>query len=184
MKIYILIVCLLFVSCTSTGKNNVNSSSDSIVNQTEDKGGRDLDEIKYSFKDYFYSEFLLLQAIDNTCPDLSNLESKENNIWNYEQELRNLLKQKPYIVDSLLYELRKRKDFDIQFNKIGIWCDTYIMVSSITARMKDWYISSPEVLYKIPDTKKIIRSFLQIKEQDWGSLSGTQFSELPYKVCN
>jgi hypothetical protein len=186
MKIYILIASLLFVSCTSNGKNNGNdnANNDSIVVQRETKlEDNCLYEIESSLKNY-YSDFLLFKAIDNIRPDLSNLESNEGYIWDYEQGLKTMIKQKPYIVDSLLYELKKGKDYEVIVRKISIWCDTYVMVSTMVFNITDWYIDPDEALYEIKDTKKIIRSFLQTKEQDWGSLSESQMSEIPYKICN
>jgi hypothetical protein len=125
-----------------------------------------------------YASDLLTRAIDHVV-----YKKEPCNYFDYNDSIGALLKERPTVVDSLLYTIQEQKnDKENVFKNIGVWCDTYVILS--TYMNIDELFSVEEILWEIPCTKKIIQSYLSSPLQDWGSLSEEQLYSLPHKICN
>lgn len=132
-----------------------------------------------SFLKERYSDILIYKAIEHSVAGYSVLSNRMGYL-DYNEHVSGVISKNPQIVDVLLDSLsKKNKEFIFD---ICIWCEVYTIID-IPVRVEE-VVFLEEIIYDIPQTNFLIQSFLQRKEQDWGSLSTLQLYELPYAVCN
>jgi hypothetical protein len=113
---------------------------------------------------------------------ISTYDKDVSDYFSYNDSIDALLKDRSSIVDSLLCVVRQVNLANSTFKNIGVWCDTYVILSTYM-NMRGFF-SVEEVLWEIPCTKRIIQSYFNSPLQDWGSLSEEQIYSLPHKICN
>ena len=152
-----------------------NYTSAQVLEQKEITGNR--------FLKTHYSDVLLLKAIVSLNGDIAKkhniIKYNEDNVFKYDDYLNYLISKNASLVDKLLSEIKYPR---VGLAKIQIWCDAYIFTSY--ERTSEKSLCFEEILYNCKETKHIIKSFLQVEAQDWGSLSSSQIWILPYKFSD
>lgn len=134
---------------------------------------------KYSEKTVFFALYSLEKE------DNKNLNSKINAFkWG------ELFRAKPDTVGYIFMSYEKKLlGFDKNTQKqklkrLDEWISIYLMFNSLIGMEYKEPVYSEEIIFELPETKHLLKKYLESPAQDWGSLDVAQISELYFDFVN
>lgn len=182
---YIIFVQLIFLGCTNRGIKHTDSSNDILLQvKTEMPEYKNNGFTGFYKLHNIYSDRVLIYAIDHIGrnEDIKNVILPFDIDYSlYDRSIDSLLVNRPDLLNELLDSVYLNSQRDILIKHVYNWCYTYTLLA-VNDLGSDVYLE--EVLYVNPYSKYIVESFFNHPAQDWGSLSSSQLSELPFRISS